>query len=315
MTDASDVTGMVTDIQRFSIHDGPGIRTTVFLKGCNLRCFWCHNPETLRREPELQYYPDRCIACGACVVACPEGAHAMVVGPDGTGLHAFDRSRCTACGACVVTCYSRALVMAGERKSAADVVEVVLRDRTYYETSGGGVTVSGGEPLSQVEFTHAILAACRDAGIATAVETASAVPWERFERILPVVDLVMTDVKSLDPGVHRRATGVGNRLILENIRRLADRGVPLIVRTPVVPGVNDTEEAIGAIASFAAELPSLVFYELLRFHMMAASKYAGLGMECQAADLPSPTTERMEALSEAARRAASAVRPIEVRHS
>ena len=300
-----DATGIVTDIQHFSIHDGPGIRTTVFVKGCNLRCFWCHNPETLSATPELQYHPDRCIACGACVEACPVAAHAMI-----DGRHAFDRSRCTACGACSEVCYARALVMAGEVKRAADVVDVVLRDRVFYETSGGGVTISGGEPLLQPDFTRAILAGCRAEGVHTAVETAANVAWARFETILPVTDLVMMDVKTMDRDAHRRATGVSNERILANARRLADHGVPLIVRTPVVPGVNDDDESVRAVAAFVADLPGRVEYELLRFHMMAESKYAALGAECRASGIAPPTSERMEQLA-----AVAASVGIEVRHS
>ena len=290
-----DETGIVTDIQHFSIHDGPGIRTTVFVKGCNLRCFWCHNPETLAAKPELQYFPDRCIACGACVEACPEDAHVLI-----DGRHAYDRSRCTACGACTSVCYARALVMAGETRRAADVVEIVLKDRVFYETSGGGVTVSGGEPLQQPDFTRAILAGCRAEGVHTAVETAANVAWERFEAILPVTDLVMMDIKTMDSRAHRRATGVPNERILANAHRLADHGVRLIIRTPIVPGVNDDEESVRAVAGFVAKLPGDVDYELLRFHMMAQSKYAALGAECRAAGLTPPTSGRMEELAAAA---------------
>jgi pyruvate formate lyase activating enzyme len=302
---AGGETGIVTDIQHFSIHDGPGIRTTVFVKGCNLRCFWCHNPETLAAKPELQYFPDRCIACGACAEVCPAGAHAMI-----DGRHAFDRPRCTACGACTDVCYARALVTAGEVKRAADVVEIVLRDRVFYETSGGGVTISGGEPLQQPEFTRAILAGCRAEAVHTAVETAANVAWERFEMILPVTDLVMMDVKTMDPAAHRRATGVSNERIVANARRLAEYGIPLIVRTPIVPGVNDDEESVRAVARFVAGLPGGVNYELLRFHMMAESKYAALGAECRALGLTPPTSKRMEELA-----AVAASFGIDVKHS
>ena len=297
------ITGIVTDVQHFSIHDGPGIRTTVFLKGCNLRCFWCHNPETLTMKSELQYFPDRCIACGACVAACPTGAHAIV-----DGRHEFDRALCTACGACTATCYARALVMAGESRTADDIVDEVVRDRTFYETSGGGVTISGGEPLLQPDFTEAVLAGCVELGISTAIETAANVPWHTIERVLPVTKLVMMDIKSVESERHRSATGVPNERILANARRIAEYGVPMIVRTPVVPGVNDDEASIAGIAAFLAELPGDVTYELLRFHMMAEAKYAGLGLVCRAAGTEPPTPETMETLRRVAEDAGVMVR-------
>jgi pyruvate formate lyase activating enzyme len=289
------VTGIITDIQHFSVHDGPGIRTTVFVKGCNLRCFWCHNPETQHSKLELHYYPDRCIACGKCVDVCPESAHDLI-----DGIHAFHRDRCTACGACPEVCYPRALMMAGAERNASDVVATVLRDRPYYETSGGGLTISGWEPLMQPEFTRAILEECRANGIHTAVETAASVPWERIESILPVTDLVMMDIKSMDSEVHKRTTGVPNARILENAKRMSERGMPLIVRTPVIPGVNDDDESIRAIAEFTSGLESLVSYELLRFHAMAKSKYASLGLPFLAEGLSSPTNERMKHLTSVA---------------
>ena len=296
----NSLTGMITDVQHFSVHDGPGIRTTVFVKGCNLRCFWCHNPETLESGPELQYFQDRCISCGNCVPVCPESAHSMT-----DGAHAFDRERCTACGACADVCYPRALAMIGTRRDAADIVEIVLRDRAYYEQSGGGVTISGGEPLLQLEFTRAVLEGCRQEGVHTAIETAANVSWSRIERILSVTDLVMMDIKTMDSEAHRRATGAPNERILENATRLSQMGVPLIVRTPVVPGVNSDTESIRCIAEFVSGLDSVVSYELLRFHSMAASKYASLGRSLERISVQPPSTAEMASLAAAA----SAIEP------
>ena len=295
--------GLVTDIQRFSIHDGPGIRTTVFLKGCNLHCFWCHNPETISVKPELQLFLERCIGCGACFERCVNGAHAM----EG-GERVFHRELCRACGVCVETCYAQALVLMGQFKTVEQVVEEVLRDKPFYDTSGGGVTLSGGEPLLQFEFSYAILERCRQEGLHTAIETAANFPWERIEAILPVTDLVMMDVKLLDSERHREYTGVPNERILANARRLGEQDKPLIVRTPIVPGVNDAPDEIAAIARFAAELPALLCYELLPFHPMATSKYVGLGRDYGARELKTPSRERMDALADVARHAGITVR-------
>jgi len=297
--------GSVTNIQRFSIHDGPGIRTTVFLKGCNLRCFWCHNPETLEPGPQLQVYPERCIGCGECLTRCERGAHVA-----SNGQRAFRRELCVSCGRCAETCYSEALALVGKRMSADEVVEEVLRDRAFYETSKGGVTLSGGEPLMQRDFAYAILARCQHEGIHTAIETAANYGWERVSSLLPVTDLVMMDIKLIDPERHRACTGVSNGRILENARLLGEQSQPLIVRTPIVPGVNDNVEDVDAIAAFVAQLPNLEYYELLAFHPMAASKYSSLDMDYRARGLTSPSAEQLDRLAEVARR-----HGISVRHS
>ncbi len=287
--------GIVTNIQRFSIHDGPGIRTTVFLKGCNLRCFWCHNPETLKPKPELQLFLDRCIGCGECFRRCPQGAHVM-----NDGQRVFKRELCQGCGVCADTCYAEALVIAGEVKTVEQVVEEVLRDRPFYETSNGGVTLSGGEPLLQLDFSYAILEQCKQEGVHTAIETAANFQWERVAAILPVTDLVMMDIKLMDSQKHRECTGVPNEQILANALRLGEQPQPLIVRTPIIPGVNDTPEEVKAIAEFAAQLPNLLYYELLPFHPMARGKYHSLDLDYRAQDLKMPKREQMDELTAAA---------------
>lgn len=289
--------GFVFNIQRFSIHDGPGIRTTVFFKGCPLRCFWCHNPEGIRLQPEIQFFPERCIGCGACLDACRHGAHAT----EGES-RVYRREQCVACGRCAETCYAGALVLTGRRMTDEEVVAEVLRDRAFYETSGGGVTLSGGEPLLQRDFAAAILARCRAEGLPTAIETAAHCRWQDLAVLLPVTDLVLMDLKLIDPARHREATGVSNERILANARRLVQAGKPVLFRVPVVPSVNDTPGDIAAIADFVrglaeevgASRPSL---ELLAFHRLAGSKYQSLGMAYRAGHLEPLSKEQMAELA------------------
>jgi pyruvate formate lyase activating enzyme len=287
--------GFVTNIQRFSIHDGPGIRTTVFMKGCNLRCFWCHNPETLAAEPELQLFLDRCIGCGECFQRCPQHAHVLE-----NGDRRFLRELCEGCGICAETCYAEGLVLVGDEMTVDEVVDQVLRDKPFYETSNGGVTLSGGEPLLQPAFSYAILERCRAEGVHTAIETAANFSWERVAAILPVTDLVMMDIKLMDSARHRECTGVPNERILENAHKLGEQPIPLIVRTPIVPGVNDNPDDVAAIAQFAATLPNLLYYELLPFHPMATSKYTSLDLDYGAKGLKTPPNEQIEALTRVA---------------
>lgn len=288
--------GVVSNIQRFSIHDGPGIRTTVFLKGCSLHCFWCHNPEAIRLRPDLQFYPERCVGCGKCLEACPNGAHFLQ-----DGQHVLLRERCEACGRCAETCYSQALTIVGERMSVERVMEEVLRDREFYRVSGGGVTLSGGEPALQAEFSHAILAASHAQGIHTVVETAAHCPWDDLALVLSETDLVLLDVKLLDSERHRQAVGAGNERILANIRKMDTLGVPIVARVPVVPTVNDSADDVVAIARFARGLSNVRQLVLLPFHRLADGKYRSLGLEYRARHLTAPSREQMESLAAAAR--------------
>ena len=288
--------GLITNIQRFSVHDGPGIRTTVFLKGCPLHCFWCHNPEDMRPKVELQQFVDRCIACDECLAACPDGA----IRVDVTG-RAINREVCTACGRCVEKCVAESLVLSGRWIESRDLVADLLLDRVFYERSGGGITLSGGEPALQADFSEEILRLAHGHGLHTAIETAAYCRWDELSRMLPSLDLVIFDLKSLDDRVHRDATGVSNALILENAARLAASGRPLIVRTPVIPGVNDTPEAIAAVARFIAPFSHVLYYELLPYHQLSEGKYRSLGMVDRSLALHAPGQSLMEELAAVAR--------------
>lgn len=291
--------GVITHIQRFSVHDGPGIRTTVFLKGCQMRCPWCHNPETYRRQPEIQVYPQRCIGCKACAEACPQGAHAFT-----EAGHVYQRERCVACGACVDTCYAKSLVLVGEMRTAEEVVAEVLADRPFYEPAGG-VTISGGEPLVQAEFTRAILELCRQEGIHTAVETNLAWPWDVVAPLVPRVDLFLVDIKMMDDVEHRAWIGMSNAQTLENLRRLDALGKTLVIRTPVIGGVNDGPEQIDAIADFLATLDHVQQHDLLPYHPLGLGKYDALGLDNPRPAFHTPTAAELETL--AARAARSGV--------
>ncbi|HUI10411.1 MAG TPA: glycyl-radical enzyme activating protein [Bacteroidota bacterium] len=294
------VSGMVFHIQRFSLHDGPGIRTTVFMQGCALECFWCHNPEGRSARPLLRFFPDRCIACGACAAACPSHAHAIH-----DGVHTLSRALCRGNGACVAACFAGALQMTGRLMTVDDVMREVRADRPFYESSGGGLTLSGGEPSLQRSFARALLAGCREAGIRTALQTCGQSPWRSLAPLVDLADLVMMDIKLIDSARHRSATGKGNEQILANARRIARTGADVIFRTPVVPGVNDTPEEIAGIAAFigglAAVRRSAIRYELMPFHGLARDKYASLGLDYPASALVSPRREAMLALLDAAR--------------
>lgn len=287
-------TGVLFDIQRHTTHDGPGIRTTVFFKGCNLRCRWCHNPEAFHMAPDLELYPRRCIACGLCVAKCPNGAvsapnpcHVPECMPE------TDRERCIACGSCVSFCFAGARVLAGQRYSVEEVMRIVLQDRAFYINSGGGVTCSGGEPLLQPEFLIGILKALQEAGIHAAVDTAGNVPWDVFEGILPYAGLVLYDVKAYDESIHREATGVGNGRILENLKRLCETGIPLWVRIPVIPGVNASDREMAAIATFLKGCGHAGKVELLPMHHLGSGKYESLGMPWPMTDVKTPSDGQM----------------------
>jgi pyruvate formate lyase activating enzyme len=285
MSDDLAVRGRIFDVQRFSLHDGPGIRTTVFLKGCPARCLWCHNPESQSFAPEVLVVETRCVSCGTCQTVCPHGAP-----PPGSGL-------CTACGACVEACPAGARRLAGRETTVDAVMEEVLRDRVFYEESGGGVTFSGGEPLAQPEFLRALLRVCRDAGIRTAVDTCGFAPRDRLLALAPLVDLFLFDVKLVDDARHRALTGLPVAPILGNLEALVATHENVWIRVPVVPGHTDAEEDVAATAGLVAGLAGVRQVSLLPYHPTGAAKARRLGRDYPLQALAPPSPERLAQLA------------------
>jgi pyruvate formate lyase activating enzyme len=287
--DRGEIRGIVFDIERFAIHDGPGIRTTLFLKGCPLACWWCHNPESISPRPQLAFFPERCIGCGRCFDACPNGVHERRA----DGSRALHRDRCAACGRCVDGCPPGALVIEGREMSVDEAVRELSRDAAFYETSGGGITVSGGEPMLQPEFSAAVLAASKEAGFHTALDTCGHAPWEDFERVLPFVDLVLYDFKLSDPEAHQTYTGLSNEVIRDNLFRIDDRATPIEIRIPVIPGVNDSRLQMEDAARLLCRLGHLAGVVLLPYHGLGETKYPRVGKTYRLNGLASPSRERM----------------------
>lgn len=292
------IKGMVLNIQHFCTHDGPGIRTTVFLKGCSLRCKWCSNPESIHPKPELAYNASKCIGkdeCGLCVKECPETA-LFTVEPDVRMQVNWDL--CTNCGQCVPACPPTALSLFGREMTVAEVLDEVEQDGSFYRESGGGMTLSGGECQLQPEFSAALLEEAHRRGINTAIETASNVPWEFLAKVLPHVDTVLHDIKLTDPERHKKWTGVDNTRIRANLER-AYTTFPdktFIARTPLIPGVNDDEEHIRATLAFIRPHKNVVEYELLPYMRFGTSKYGFLGRVYEMQDFEPPTAETLAKL-------------------
>jgi pyruvate formate lyase activating enzyme len=287
----ASTTGRIFNIQRYSIHDGAGIRTLVFLKGCPLRCLWCSNPESQKSMPELGFIESRCVgdeACGApCVPACLEEAVRL----DGGGRPAIDRGVCSNCGKCAEACCYEALKVVGREMTVAEVLEEVEKDRAFYRRSGGGITIGGGEPMAQYRFTAELLEAAHQEYLHTALETSGHVAWERLEGVLSYVDLLHFDLKHMDPRKHEEFTGRSNQLILGNLGRLLRVKEPqdVVIRIPVIPGCNDSVENIRESAIFVSEL-GLTQIELIPYHEFGAAKYRQYGMVYQLDD-PAPSPE------------------------
>jgi pyruvate formate lyase activating enzyme len=279
-------TGTIFDIEKFAIHDGPGLRTTVFLKGCPLGCWVCHNPESQAFEPELMLRDGRCDRCGDCIPACVPGALSL----NHRALR-LERSRCDLCGACVSVCVAGALEIAGREVSVAQVIEEIDRDLVYYDESGGGVTFSGGEPLSQAEFLLELLRACRERGIRTALDTCGHAPPAVFQSVAPFVDLFLYDLKIMDAARHLEFTGLTNEMIHDNLRWLSGQDADVVIRFPLLPGINDDAENVRALGAFLAALARRYPVDILPYHRLGLGKYASLGREPRLPDLAPPPRE------------------------
>lgn len=282
----------VSNIQRFSVDDGPGIRTTVFFKGCNLSCLWCHNPECISGGFSTQLVANSCRLCGKCLDKCPRGAHEFDLE---TGIHTIERSKCIGCGECAYFCPHSALKIIGKQYDPEELMGLILKDKRYFDSSEGGVTFSGGEPMLQVDYLCEMLRLCKEAGIHTAVDTAGCVPFESFEKIMPYTDLFLFDIKIWDDEKHVEATGVSNVRILENLQKLTEAGADVFIRTPVIMEWNGDLAQFEGISGFLAGLKNGVkLIQLLPYHSYGVGKYDNIGLVNRIKDHTPPTDEFMQ---------------------
>lgn len=279
--------GRIFNIQKYSIHDGPGIRTTIFLKGCPLRCLWCHNPESQSYEKEIVFSPNKCIGCLECYNSCPEKA---IIRIDKGFIR---KDKCTLCGVCTEKCPTGAMEMLGKDVSLSELIREIERDMIFYEESGGGVTLSGGEPLVQNEFLLEILKECKSKGINTALDTSGFSSWEVLKEVSQYVDLFLYDIKHINDKKHMELTGVSNKVIIGNLRRLAQKEKPLWIRIPIIPGLNDDEENIKGICQLMKEINQKVVY-LLPYHNTGIDKYERLNMKYGIKNIKNPSNQYME---------------------
>ena len=276
----------IFEIKRFAVHDGDGIRTTVFFKGCPLKCVWCHNPEGICPKPQLAFWENKCTICGECVNVCPKGAHTIE-----NGIHKLDRSKCENCGECEKACLSSALNLYGKEMTTDELMPLLLVDKDFYDTSGGGVTLSGGECLMHSDFCCDLLKKLKESGIHTAVDTCGFVTKEAIDKVMPYTDVFLYDLKAFDEEVHIQCTGFSNKIILENLRYIDSCGKKTEIRIPYVPGFNSDQ--MDKLAEFIKELKNVTAIRLLPYHNYAGSKYKALDMENTLPEI-FPTDEEMK---------------------
>lgn len=283
------IKGCVFNIQKFSVNDGPGIRTTVFMKGCPLRCVWCHNPESKHAMPEIMYNRGKCIGCRACEKVCPKGCHIFT-----ETEHIFKREDCIGCGECAKVCYTDSLSLAGEMKTVDEVIAEVMKDKVFYDNSGGGMTLSGGEPMMQAEFTYELLKSAKEKGLHTCIETCGFAKKEAFEKIAPYVDIFLFDYKITDSDTHKKYTGVSNEQILANLRMLDEMGCKTVLRCPIIPDINDNEEHLSGIAEVANSLKNILEINIEPYHPLGKDKATMLGKEYPLSHLSFPSEESVK---------------------
>ena len=279
--------GIILNTKRFEIHDGPGMRTTLFLKGCPLRCKWCLNPESYKQPSELAYYEHKCIGCGVCVAVCPAGAHSIE-----KGVHIFDREKCIACGKCADACPKEALMLFGKEVSPSEILPALLEDKVFFDESHGGVTISGGEPLLQHGFVTELLKLLKENGVNTALDTCLYASRESLDAVMPYVDIFLIDIKAIDSEVHKACTGVANDIILDNLRYIDSLGKSYEIRIPYVPAQIGRE--IERFAAFIRTLKNADRVKLLAYHDLSRTKYSALGMEYTMGDQKVPNKDEYE---------------------
>lgn len=276
--------GTIFNIQKFCINDGPGIRTTVFFKGCPLKCAWCHNPESQQKKSELLYDSQRCVGCGKCAAACQVGAHAIK-----NGIHTYNRDCCTACGSCAEVCCSEALEIAGKEESVDGILHEVMKDKAFYDNSGGGLTLSGGEPMMQFDFVFELLKGAKACALHTCIETCGFADTEKMLTIAPFTDIFLYDYKLTDDNLHKEYTGVSNSLIKKNLYAIDTTDSKIVLRCPIIPGVNDNEAHFDGIARMANSLNNIIAIELEPYHSLGNNKYNKLNKVSHSFSTPEST--------------------------